>query len=285
MEACEYRRHFLAYHPDYAVMTNIDFDHPDYFANIEDVYNSFQELALQVKKAIIACGDDDLLQKIQAKVPVVYYGFGAQNDFAARNVVKTTEGTSFEVYVRNEYYETFTIPMFGDHNVLNSLSVIALSHYEGIPSNIVQERLSTYSGVKRRFTETKIGNNVLVDDYAHHPTEIRATVQSARQKYPDRKLVAIFQPHTFSRTEAFLQDFADSLSQADAVYLCDIFSSAREKNGNLTIEDLQKLIEGCKLLQLDNIADLKKFDHAAFLFMGAGDVHKFQDAFEKILMD
>src|SRR5690606_1501845 len=79
MEACEYRRHFLAYQPDYAVMTNIDFDHPDYFADIEDVYNAFQQLALQVKKAIIACGDDDYLQKIQANVPVVYYGFGAQN--------------------------------------------------------------------------------------------------------------------------------------------------------------------------------------------------------------
>lgn len=283
MEACEYRRHFLAYQPDYAVMTNIDFDHPDYFADIEDVYNAFQQLALQVKKAIIACGDDDYLQKIQANVPVVYYGFGVQNDFAARNVIKTTEGTSFEVYVRNEYYSTFTIPLFGDHNVLNSLSVIALSHYEEIPADLVQERLSTYAGVKRRFTETKIGNNVLVDDYAHHPTEIRATIQSARQKYPDKQLVAVFQPHTFSRTEAFLKDFADSLSQADAVYLCDIFSSAREKSGNLTIEDLKTLINGSATLQLDTVSELQKFDNAVFLFMGAGDVHKFQDAFEELL--
>ncbi|MFY3792231.1 UDP-N-acetylmuramate--L-alanine ligase [Ureibacillus sp. MALMAid1270] len=283
MEACEYRRHFLAYQPDYAVMTNIDFDHPDYFANIDDVYSAFQQLALQVKKAIIACGDDDYLQKIQANVPVVYYGFDAQNDFAARNIVKTTEGTSFEVYVRNEFYSTFTIPMFGDHNVLNSLAVIALSHYEEIPAELVQERLSTYSGVKRRFTETKIGNNVLVDDYAHHPTEIRATIQSARQKYPDRELIAIFQPHTFSRTEAFLQDFADSLSQADAVYLCDIFSSAREQSGNLTIVDLKKLIDGSEVLQLDHIEFLNKHNNAVFLFMGAGDVHKFQDAFEDLL--
>nr|WP_106780470.1 UDP-N-acetylmuramate--L-alanine ligase [Lysinibacillus timonensis] len=283
MEACEYRRHFLAYQPDYAVMTNIDFDHPDYFANIEDVYSAFQQLALQVKKAIIACGDDDHLQKIQANVPVVYYGIGTQNDFAARNIVKTTKGTTFEVYVRNEYFNTFTIPLYGDHNVLNSLSVIALSHYEGIPANLVQERLSTYSGVKRRFTETKIGNNVLVDDYAHHPTEIRATIQSARQKYPERKLVAIFQPHTFSRTEAFLQQFADSLNAADEIYLCDIFSSAREKSGNLSIENLANLIEGCKLLQLETVNELKQHENAVFLFMGAGDVHKFQEAFEETL--
>ncbi|MCP1145600.1 UDP-N-acetylmuramate--L-alanine ligase [Lysinibacillus endophyticus] len=283
MEACEYRRHFLAYHPDYAVMTNIDFDHPDYYKDVNDVYSAFQQLALQVKKAIIACGDDEHLQKIQANVPVVYYGLGANNDFAARNVEKTTDGTTFEVYVRNEYYDKFTIPLYGDHAILNSLAVISLCHYEGIPADVIQERLSTYSGVKRRFTETKIGNNVLVDDYAHHPTEINATIQSARQKYPDRQIVAIFQPHTFSRTQAFLQQFADSLKKADAIYLCEIFSSAREKQGELTISDLANLIEGSSVLQLENIEILKKHTNAVFLFMGAGDVHKYQDAFENVL--
>ncbi|KGR87792.1 UDP-N-acetylmuramate--L-alanine ligase [Lysinibacillus odysseyi] len=283
MEACEYRRHFLAYHPDYAVMTNIDFDHPDYFKNIEDVYNAFEELALQVKKAIIACGDDEHLQRIQANVPVVYYGFGAENDFAARNIVKTTEGTEFEVYVRNESYHKFFIPLYGDHAVLNALAVISLCHYEGVPAELVQERLNTYGGVKRRFTETRIGNNVLVDDYAHHPTEISATLQAARQKYPDREIVAVFQPHTFSRTQAFLQNFADSLSKADAVYLCDIFGSAREQAGELTIDDLAALIEGSVILRTDAIDVLQKHKDAAFLFMGAGDVHKFQNAFEQLL--
>ncbi|AWE08364.1 UDP-N-acetylmuramate--L-alanine ligase [Lysinibacillus sp. 2017] len=283
MEACEYRRHFLAYHPDYAVMTNIDFDHPDYFTDIEDVYSAFQSLALQVNKAIIACGDDEQLQRIQANVPVVYYGFGQENDFAARNIVKTTEGTEFEVYVRNEFYSKFFIPLFGDHTVLNSLAVISLCHYEGIPANLIQERLTTYGGVKRRFTESKIGDVVIVDDYAHHPTEIAATLQSARQKYPDREVVAIFQPHTFTRTKAFLQDFANSLSAADATYLCDIFGSAREKKGELSIQDLSTLIEGCEVLQFETIDHLKKHKNAVFLFMGAGDIHKYQDAFEKLL--
>lgn len=283
MEACEYRRHFLAYHPDYAIMTNIDFDHPDYFADIDDVYSAFQSLALQVKKAIIACGDDEQLQRIQANVPVVYYGFGAENDFAARNVVKTTEGTTFEVYVRNEFYSKFFIPLFGDHTVLNSLAVISLCHYEGIPANVIQERLNTYAGVKRRFTETVMGDNVLVDDYAHHPTEIAATLQSARQKYPDKEIVAIFQPHTFTRTQAFLQNFADSLSKADTVYLCDIFGSAREKAGALSIEDLRVLIDGGQIIHTESIETLQQHKDAVFLFMGAGDVHKYQDAFERVL--
>ncbi|HWL12592.1 MAG TPA: cyanophycin synthetase, partial [Ureibacillus sp.] len=130
---------------------------------------------------------------------------------------------------------------------------------------------------------TKIGNSVLVDDYAHHPTEIRATIQSARQKYPDREIVAVFQPHTFSRTAAFLKDFADSLSKADSVYLCDIFGSAREQKGALSIEDLQALISNGKILQTDKIEQLKEHHDAVFLFMGAGDVHKYQDAFENVL--
>lgn len=283
MEACEYRRHFLAYHPDYVVMTNIDFDHPDYFVNIDDVYDAFQSLALQVKKGIIACGDDKNLQRIHANVPVVYYGFGEENDFGARNVEKTTEGTSFDVYVRNEFYSRFTIPLFGDHAVLNTLAVISLCHYEGIPSELIQDRLNTYKGVKRRFTQTDIGHNVLIDDYAHHPTEIRATIQSARQKFPDRNLVAIFQPHTFTRTQAFLQDFADSLGLADSVFLCDIFGSAREKTGSLTIEDLGNLIEGSQILKLEKIGDLLVHKNSVFLFMGAGDVTKFQAAFEELL--
>ena len=283
MEACEYRRHFLAYHPDYAVMTNIDFDHPDYYANIDDVFDAFQSLALQVKKGIIACGDDQYLQRIQANVPVVYYGFGEHNDFSARNIEKTTEGTTFDVYVRNEFYSRFHIPLFGDHAVLNTLAVISLCHYEGIPAELVQERLNTFEGVKRRFTQTNIGQNVLIDDYAHHPTEIRATIQSARQKFPNRELVAIFQPHTFTRTQAFLQDFADSLSMADTVYLCDIFGSAREKSGALTIEDLAGLVEGSKVLKTEKIAELLSHEGAVYLFMGAGDVTKFQAAFEQLL--
>src|SRR5699024_2576593 len=126
-EACEYRRHFLRYEPDYAIMTNIDFDHPDYFSSIDDVFDAFQSMADNVKKGIVACGDDDLLQQIETKVPVMYYGFRDTNDFQAKNVKETKEGTYFDVYVRNTFFDTMMIPMFGDHNILNALSVIAIS--------------------------------------------------------------------------------------------------------------------------------------------------------------
>ncbi|MCL6586206.1 MAG: UDP-N-acetylmuramate--L-alanine ligase [Anoxybacillus sp.] len=280
-EACEYRRHFLSYFPDYAIMTNIDFDHPDYFANIEDVFAAFQEMALQVEKGIIACGDDEYLQKIQAKVPVLFYGFGEDNDFQARNVVKTKEGTSFDVFVRNTFFASFDIPRFGDHNVLNALAVIALCHYEEIDVHIIQERLKTFQGVKRRFSEKQLGDQILIDDYAHHPREIVATLEAARQKYPEREVVAIFQPHTYTRTQTFLQEFAESLQRADHVYLCDIFGSAREHHGKLSIRDLQAKIPQARLVEENDISVLKQHAQAVLVFMGAGDIQKFQEAYEQ----
>ncbi|MGG3887790.1 UDP-N-acetylmuramate--L-alanine ligase [Metabacillus fastidiosus] len=282
-EACEYRRHFLSYHPDYAIMTNIDFDHPDYFSNLEDVFNAFQEMALQVRKGIIAYGDDDELQKIQTKVPVVYYGFGEENDFQARNIVKGVDGTSFDVLVRNTFYSSFKITGYGDHSILNALSIIALCHYEGVNVEVVQERLQTFTGVKRRFNEKRVGAQILIDDYAHHPTEINATIDAARQKYPDREIVAVFQPHTFTRTQSFLNEFADSLQKADYVYLCDIFGSARENFGNLSIHNLLEKIDNASLIDEKDTSVLKAHENAVLVFMGAGDIQKYQQAYEQVL--
>ncbi|MBV6685310.1 UDP-N-acetylmuramate--L-alanine ligase [Rossellomorea marisflavi] len=282
-EACEYRRHFLSYYPDYAIMTNIDFDHPDYFANIDDVFSAFQEMAMQVKKGIIACGDDEQLQKIQARVPVVFYGFAEENDFQARNVAHDENGTSFDVFVRNEFYASFKIPTYGDHNILNALSVIALCHYEELDTAIVQERLQTFEGVKRRFSEKKVGGQILVDDYAHHPTEITATLDSARQKYPNKDIVAVFQPHTFTRTQTFLSEFAESLQLADKVYLCEIFGSARENHGKLSIHDLETKIEGCEIIDERDTTALLHHEDSVLIFMGAGDIQKFQQSYESVL--
>ncbi|MED1203164.1 UDP-N-acetylmuramate--L-alanine ligase [Heyndrickxia acidicola] len=282
-EACEYRRHFLSYSPDYAIMTNIDFDHPDYFANVDDVFSAFQEMAMQVKKGIIAYGDDEQLQRIQAKVPVLFYGFAEENDFQARNIVKVESGTQFDVQVRNNFYATFEIPTFGDHNVLNALGVIALCHYEDVDTEAVKEHLKTFTGVKRRFTEKQIGSQIIVDDYAHHPTEIKATIDSARQKYAGRKIVAVFQPHTFTRTQTFLNEFAQTLSEADEVFLCEIFGSARENHGKLSIEDLQGKIENAHILSEEDTSPLLALDNSVILFMGAGDIQKFQAAYENLL--
>lgn len=282
-EACEYRRHFLSYHPDYAIMTNIDFDHPDYFKDVDDVFNAFQEMAQNVKKGIIAWGDDEHLRKIEADVPVYYYGFSKDDDVYADNLKISEKGTQFDVYIKNEYYDTFLSPQFGDHNILNGLAVITISYLESLNVDNIKAALETFGGVKRRFNETKIGNQVLVDDYAHHPREISATIETARKKYPNKEVIAVFQPHTFSRTQAFLDEFADCLSLADTTFLCEIFGSIRENTGNLTIQDLIQRIDGAKLIDEESVSILEQYSNSVILFMGAGDIQKIQRAYmEKV---
>ena len=280
-EACEYRRHFLSYHPDYAIMTNIDFDHPDYFKDIEDVASAFQSMAHNVKKAIIAWGDDEHLRQLEADVPIYYYGLNKNDDIYADNIQITDKGTQFDVYVNGEYYDQFLSPQYGDHNIQNALAVIAISYLEKMDVKNIKEALETFGGVKRRFNETNVANQVLVDDYAHHPREISATIETARKKYPNKDIVAVFQPHTFSRTQAFLEEFAASLSKADHVYLCEIFGSIRENTGDLTIQDLINRIDGSALIDENNIDVLEQFDNAVILFMGAGDIQKLQRAYEE----
>lgn len=280
-EACEYRRHFLSYHPDYAIMTNIDFDHPDYFKDVEDVFSAFQEMAHNVKKAIIAWGDDNHLRKIEADVPVYYYGFSKNDDVYADNLQISENGTKFDVYIKDEYYDTFLSPQFGDHNILNGLAVITVSYLESLDVNNIKEALETFGGVKRRFNETKVGKQVLVDDYAHHPREISATIETARKKYPNKEVVTVFQPHTFSRTQAFLDDFAESLNLADKTFLCEIFGSIRENTGNLTIQDLLQRIDNATLIDETTVNALEQYSDAVILFMGAGDIQKIQRAYMK----
>lgn len=281
-EACEYRRHFLSYSPDYAIITNIDFDHPDYFASMSDVFNAFQEMTKKVKKAVVACGDDEHLRDIKADIPIYYYGFKEDNKVVAKNMKTTPQGTQFEVYIDGELFDTFITPMYGDHQVLNALAVITICHLEGLDNAAVKRALSTFGGVKRRFSEKIQDEQILIDDYAHHPTEIKATLQSVHLKYPERKVIAVFQPHTFSRTSAFLEDFANSLKLADKVYLCDIFGSAREDSGELTIGDLQILIPGAELINESNVNLLKQYKDAVVIFMGAGDIQKIQVAYENL---
>lgn len=283
-EACEYRRHFLSYAPDYAIITNVDFDHPDYYRSIDDVFDAFQTFASQVQKAVVAYGDDAYLRKLKTEVPVYYYGVNENDDFQAQNISRSTSGSEFDVYHNGQQIGHFQLPSFGFHNIMNALSVIAISYLEGFDMEKVAEEMVTFSGVKRRFSEKIVNDMVIVDDYAHHPAEIKATIDAARQKYPDKEIIAVFQPHTFTRTVALLDDFAASLDLADAVYLCDIFGSAREDSGGIKIEDLgDKITKKGDVITVENIAPLMDYHDAVMIFMGAGDVQKFEVAYEKVL--
>lgn len=283
-EACEYRRHFLAYSPDYAIMTNIDFDHPDYFHSIEDVFSAFQSMASQVKKGIFAFGDDEYLRKLEADVPIYYYGVNDNDDVQAKNIERTTQGSEFDVFIHGENIGHFVLPAFGQHNINNALSVIAVAYKEGLDMKEVAAEMISFPGVKRRFSEKIVADMTIVDDYAHHPAEIKATIDGARQKYPEKEIIAVFQPHTFTRTIALMDEFAEALDLADHVYLCDIFGSARESQGDVKIEDLGKKIQkGGTVIKEENVSPLLDHQNAVVIFMGAGDVQKFETAYEKLL--
>lgn len=285
-EADEYRRHFVAYHPDYTIMTNIDFDHPDYFTGIDDVCDAFETLARQTKKGIFAWGEDKNLRKLNANVPIYYYGTEDNDDFVAKNIKRTTTGSSFDVYFHDQFLGNFETHLFGEHNVLNTLAVIAVSYFEKIDLGKVKQELLTFKGVKRRFTEKTVADMVIIDDYAHHPHEIRATLDAARQQYPNKKLIAVFQPHTFTRTIALMDDFAKSLNIADQVYLTDIFGSIRENSGNVSSADLgKKITKGGEVLKLDNMSPLLDYHDAVVIFMGAGDIQKYERVYEQLLSE
>lgn len=284
-EADEYERHFMPYHPEYSIITNIDFDHPDYFTSIDDVFDAFNDYAKQVQKGLFVYGEDPYLRKITSDAPIYYYGFDDSNDFVATDITRTTSGSDFKVTHNGEVIGNFHVPAFGRHNILNATAVIANLYVVGIDMALVAEHLKTFSGVKRRFTEKVINGTVIIDDFAHHPTEIIATLDAARQKYPSKEIVAIFQPHTFTRTIALLDEFAEALSQADSVYLAQIYGSAREvDHGDVKVEDLAaKIVKQAKVVTVENVSPLLDHDNAVYVFMGAGDIQLYERSFEELL--
>lgn len=284
-ESDEYERHFKPYHPEYSIITNIDFDHPDYFTSLEDVFNAFNDYAKQVKKGLFVYGEDEQLRRITANAPIYYYGFEDNNDFVAYDLKPSTTGSQFKVRHGQKELGEFQIPTFGKHNVLNATAVIANLYVAGFDLALVAEHLPTFGGVKRRFTEKVVNDTVIIDDFAHHPTEIIATIDAARQKYPSKEIVAIFQPHTFTRTIALLDDFAEALNDADAVYLAQIYGSAREVDkGEVKVEDLAaKITKTGGLVTIENTSPLLDHDNAVYVFMGAGDIQSYEYSFEQLL--
>lgn len=284
LEADEYRGHFLTYKPDYGIITNIDFDHPDYFKDLDHVMQLFGKYANQVKKAVIACGDDENVRRLSIDSQTYYYGLEENNDFIAKNIMKKSVGSVFDVEFRGESLGTYQIPLYGNHNIQNAVSVIAVCYLEELNLDLVRELFLSYGGVKRRFNEKLVHGQHIIDDYAHHPNEISATIDAAKQRHPDKKITAIFQPHTFSRTEALMERFAQSLNEADAVYLAPIFASAREQSGNVTIEDLAQAIpQEVTVLTEDDLSPLLDHKEDVLLFMGAGDIQNYMNAYIELV--
>lgn len=284
LEACEYKRHFLSYTPQYAIITNIELDHIDYYKDIDDYIDAFREYANNAEKMVIACGDDQYTHMLEPKKPIFFYGLNEDNDIVARDVNYTNEGTSFDVYVEDNYYGHFDLPLFGKHMLLNSLAVIGVCYYERLDAKEVSKNLKTFKGAKRRFKEKVIGDIVTIDDYAHHPTEVKVTIKGAKQKYPDKEIVAILKTHTLSRTKEMANEFAEALKLADKAYIMDV-GVDREEVGydDVTYKIIQEKVPGCEYMSLALVDKLLKHKNAVMIFMSSKDIYVLQEKYEKLL--
>lgn len=287
VEACEYQRHFLVYEMEYAIITNIDLDHVDYYKDINDVINAYEEYANNAQKMVIACGDDPYTHSLEVKRPIFFYGIDDDNDVIAKNVEYTADGISFDVFVEENYYGHFDLPFYGKHMVLNSLAVIAICYYERLEVKDVIKAMKSFNGAQRRFSEKKIGNNIIIDDYAHHPNEVRATIKAAKQKYPNKKIVSIFQPHTFSRTKEFALEIAKALSLSDKEYVMDIYP-AREKQEDyedITSKLILDQVANGDMIDDDSSSKLYNYEDTVFIFMSPKEIQKIKSDLEKYLED
>ncbi len=277
LEACEYKRHFLSYHPYYAIITNIELDHVDYYKDMDDLISAYKDYANNAEKMVIACGDDQYTHSLDINKPIFYYGLDEDNDIIAKNVEYTDSGVTFDVFVEDNYYGHFDLPLFGKHMLLNSLAVIGICYYERIEAKEVGKILKTFKGARRRFSETIVEDNIVVDDYAHHPTELKYTIKSAKQKYPDKKIVAVWGPHTYSRTAAFKDEYIEVLKDVDKAYIMDIYGAReKEEDFNIKSEDIIKEIPNAEKIK-DDLKSLLKHHNSVILFMSPNDLTEFEN--------
>lgn len=286
-EACEYTNSFLSFFPRISIILNIEEDHMDFFKDINDIRSSFRKFADILPNdgfLIINKGIDSLKYFTKGlNCSIITFGSNNDADYSYKDASYDEFGRgSYTLLKKGKDCGRVSLGVVGEHNILNSLSVIALMDILKIDWNVVQSALSSFTGTDRRFElKGNVGGVTILDDYAHHPTEIKATLQAAAN-YPHKTLWCVFQPHTYTRTKAFLSDFAQALSLADKVVLTDIYA-AREKNTiGISSEDLLKELEklGAECYYFPSFDEIENFllknciNGDLLITMGAGDVVK-----------
>lgn len=286
LESCEFNRHFLAYHPYYAIVTNIELEHTECYKDIDEIIKTFEEFANKAHH-VIACGDDKNVRKMNLKNDVTYYGFDDCNDVVCKNVTLDENESKFDVYIKGKLYGHFDIPLFGNHMILNALACITVCNMEGVDKEKIHTLLHTFKNAKRRFKEKKFGSVVTIDDYAHHPTEIKVTIQSARQKYPNKEIVAVFLPNTYSRTKALMSDFISALKTADKAYVMDIHCDRERKEDypGVSSDEIIKNVPNAEKISLDTVDKLLKHKNAAICFMSCTNIYELLDKYEALLLN
>lgn len=286
LETCEYCDTFLKFSPHSAIILNIEADHLDYFKDLDHIYNSFKKFAQLIKEDACLVINSDIkdYEKITngLKCSVLTYGQNKNSHWQAKNITFDDNGRpSYKAYFKDQFMYDISLNVVGLHNVYNSLSVCALAHFYGLDKDSIQTGLLNFKGTKRRFQYKGEFNGVtVIDDYAHHPTEIEATIQSAKAQKINN-LWCVFQPHTYTRTKALLDDFAKVLCKADKIIITDIYSAREKDTGEIHSKDLVKKINemGKEAIYIDNFQNGKDYltkncqQNDMLITMGAGDIY------------
>lgn len=280
-ESCEYVDTFLKLSPDIAVLLNIDNDHLEYFKTMENLTLSFKKFCDMAEKQVIVNGDDvrALSATEEAKDRRITFGMEKSNRYYAENIEAGAIGMSFDVLDGGEKIMHVKLPIPGRHNVYNALAAIAAARYVGVPDEKIARAIAAFHGAGRRFELLgEFGGILLADDYAHHPTEIKATLKAAQNMGRKGSVIAVFQPFTFSRTAMLKDDFIEALSHADKVVMTPIMGSREKNTFGIRSEDIAGALPDAVVVEtFDDVAayigqNAKSGD--LVITMGGGDIYK-----------
>jgi len=292
VEADEFDRSFLALRPTISIITNIELEHTDCYANIEELQNAFIQFcnSCPFYGGVIVCFDSPGVRRIISEIyrPLTTYGISNQADYRADDIQFKNNTTTYSAFYHHKKLGKIKLNVPGQYNVLNSLAAIAVGMEMEIPFNIIKKGLIEYNGVRRRFEIKGIVNDIMVvDDYAHHPTEVAATLDAARSGW-NRRIIAVFQPHLFTRTRDFYREFAESFLNSDILIVTDIYPAREEIiegiNGNLVAKAAKKL--GHRHVHyIPNLNDInEKLDKITqpgdmVISIGAGTIWRFNEEY------
>lgn len=234
-EACEYKDHFLVYKPNIIVINNIELDHVDYFKSEKQLIDSFFKFSSNAKNMVVINGDDNNLRCLKA-INLFKFGLKSSNDLYVKKIKQDVNGISFDLYFKKRKVKRFSLPFYGKHMLYNSLAAISVGLLFDVDVEDIIKKLNLFKGVKKRFSETIYNDDVYIDDYAHHPSEIKATLAAVRQKYPNKKIIAFFKGDRYSRIKVFGKRIANELSKADQSYIL-AFPSSSEKEMGIDIDE------------------------------------------------
>lgn len=284
IESDEFNKHFLAYLPTTSIITNIEEEHMECYQDLNDIIETFKKFASNTKKNIIACGDNQNVRKINLP-NMIYYGFNSDNQYIIKNEKVTDVGEEFDLYKEEKLVGHFKVNLFGKHFLLDVTAAIITALEYGIEIDEINKLLSTFKNAKRRFAEEKVGNTIIIDDYAHHPTEINATIDAIRTKYKDKRLVIVFKPNTYSRTRDFKERFIEVLKKADKVYLTEIDSNRERATDypGVTSHLIVDEIPNAEITSVETISKLKEEKDSIICFMSCAYVDNLIQALKKSL--